>query len=117
MVSSALVLVRDSEHAHPWVPDMAVCQDCSPDRLDAMKKSRERRPHKVELPAVGRECRVCLGPHDEEIHESTLRIHAYFRAKVALVIAEKEGKEPPKATVKLINPRPMKQPMNESKSA
>ena len=28
------------------------------------------------------ECKVCLAEHDEEIHDATRRVHAWFRAQV-----------------------------------
>jgi hypothetical protein len=40
-----------------------------------------------ELPPVvlhsrGPECRICLGPHDEEIHAATLSVRRWFREEV-----------------------------------
>ena len=29
-----------------------------------------------------RDCRICLGPHDEEIHEATLSVRRWFRDEV-----------------------------------
>ena len=29
-----------------------------------------------------RECRVCMGEHEEEVHEATLRVRARFRDEV-----------------------------------
>jgi hypothetical protein len=38
------------------------------------------------VPAVkrarGRECRVCLGEHDEETHSATLAVRAWYRSEV-----------------------------------
>ena len=38
------------------------------------------------VPAIkrgrGRECRVCLGEHDEEIHSATLAVRAWYRSEV-----------------------------------
>ncbi|MGP8244431.1 MAG: hypothetical protein ACLQVN_07910 [Bryobacteraceae bacterium] len=38
------------------------------------------------VPAVrrtrGRECRVCLGEHDEEIHRATVAVRAWYRSEV-----------------------------------
>ena len=31
----------------------------------------------------GRECRVCLGPHDEAVHSATVTIHLWLRREVA----------------------------------
>ena len=28
------------------------------------------------------DCKVCFAPHDEEIHEATLRIHSWFQHQV-----------------------------------
>jgi len=28
------------------------------------------------------ECPTCLGPHEEEIHTATIRVHRWFRAQV-----------------------------------
>ncbi len=28
------------------------------------------------------ECRVCLGPHDEEVHAATLSVRSWFRTEV-----------------------------------
>jgi len=33
------------------------------------------RPHTAE-------CRICLGPHDDEIHEATLSVRRWFRDEV-----------------------------------
>jgi hypothetical protein len=30
----------------------------------------------------GRECRVCFGPHDEEIHQASTSIKEWFKAEV-----------------------------------
>jgi len=30
----------------------------------------------------GPECRICLGPHDDEIHEATLSVRRWFREEV-----------------------------------
>jgi hypothetical protein len=30
-----------------------------------------------------KDCQLCLGPHDDEIHEVTLRIHRWFREDIA----------------------------------
>ena len=38
-------------------------------------------PPAVLLPR-GPECRICLGPHDEEIHEATLSVRRWFREEV-----------------------------------
>lgn len=29
-----------------------------------------------------KECRLCLGPHDPAIHQATVRIHQWLRAKL-----------------------------------
>jgi hypothetical protein len=31
-------------------------------------------------------CRVCMGPHDEEIHGATLRIHTWLRREITINI-------------------------------
>jgi hypothetical protein len=33
-------------------------------------------------PKAGAECKVCLAPHDDEIHEATLRVRKWFRYQV-----------------------------------
>jgi hypothetical protein len=33
-------------------------------------------------PTSLKNCRLCLGPHDEEIHEATLRIHTWLRGEI-----------------------------------
>ena len=33
-------------------------------------------------PKAGTECKVCLAPHNEEIHEATLRVRKWFRYQV-----------------------------------
>ena len=33
------------------------------------------------------ECRVCAGPHDQEIHDATLAVHAWLRDHLALALA------------------------------
>ena len=35
------------------------------------------------------ECPVCLGPHDEDIHIATIRIHRWFRAEVTKVLSKR----------------------------
>jgi hypothetical protein len=37
-----------------------------------------------------RECRVCLGEHDEDIHSATLDVHAWFRGRVTRYFAEED---------------------------
>jgi hypothetical protein len=37
-----------------------------------------------------RECTVCCGTHDEEIHNATLNVHQWFRAHVTRNFAEEE---------------------------
>jgi hypothetical protein len=37
-----------------------------------------------------RECRVCLGEHDDEIHAATLSLHSWFRAYVTRHFAKEE---------------------------
>ncbi|MGA1994272.1 MAG: hypothetical protein ABSH45_00715 [Bryobacteraceae bacterium] len=32
--------------------------------------------------ACGRECRICMGEHDEETHSATLAVRAWYRAEV-----------------------------------
>jgi len=33
-------------------------------------------------PAQVRECKFCLGEHDEDIHAATLNVHKWFRRQV-----------------------------------
>ena len=33
-------------------------------------------------PKAGAECKVCLAPHDDEIHDATLRVKKWFRYQV-----------------------------------
>jgi hypothetical protein len=33
-------------------------------------------------PSRLRDCPVCYGPHDDEIHEATLSVHAWFKITV-----------------------------------
>ena len=33
-------------------------------------------------PKAGAECKVCLAPHDDEIHDATLRVKKWFRYHV-----------------------------------
>ncbi len=35
-----------------------------------------------------RECRTCSGPHDEEMHAATIRVHRWFRERVKRNFAE-----------------------------
>jgi hypothetical protein len=32
--------------------------------------------------ACGRECRICMGEHDAEIHRATVEVHAWYRWEV-----------------------------------
>lgn len=32
-------------------------------------------------------CQLCLGPHDDEIHDATLNIHIWLREEIARKIA------------------------------
>lgn len=32
---------------------------------------------------LSEECRVCLGSHDEEIHEATVTVHQWLRSEIA----------------------------------
>lgn len=36
------------------------------------------------------ECKVCLGPHEEEIHAATVRVMEWFRWEVTRGFAEDE---------------------------
>jgi hypothetical protein len=36
------------------------------------------------------ECRVCLGPHEEEIHAATVRVMEWFRWEVTRSFVEEE---------------------------
>jgi hypothetical protein len=36
----------------------------------------------------GRECRVCLGEHDEETHRATLAVRAWYRLEVTKYFAD-----------------------------
>ena len=36
------------------------------------------------------ECTVCCAPHDEEIHEATLRVHRWFRQHVTRNFVENQ---------------------------
>ncbi|MGA2116044.1 MAG: hypothetical protein ABSH56_14990 [Bryobacteraceae bacterium] len=40
------------------------------------------RPEPAAKHARGRECRVCMGEHDEETHNATLAVHAWYRSEV-----------------------------------
>jgi len=33
-------------------------------------------------PIRARECAICLGPHEEEIHSATVRVRRWFRSEV-----------------------------------
>ena len=44
-------------------------------RVRVRRAATRRRPQ-------SRECRVCLGLHDEEIHAATVRIRQWFRSQV-----------------------------------
>ena len=33
-------------------------------------------------PRAGAECKVCFAPHDDEIHQATLRVRKWFRYQV-----------------------------------
>jgi hypothetical protein len=35
-------------------------------------------------------CRVCMGPHDEEIHQATLRIHTWLRREITINIVPRQ---------------------------
>lgn len=37
-----------------------------------------------------RECRVCMGEHDEDIHSATVDVHAWFRGRVTRYFAEED---------------------------
>ena len=37
------------------------------------------------------DCKVCYGPHDAEIHEATLSVHAWFRQEVTLGFPQDEA--------------------------
>jgi len=41
------------------------------------------------------ECHICLGPHDEEIHEATLSVRRWFREEVTQSFHPLEILEPP----------------------
>lgn len=43
-------------------------------RLAAVPQPRRR--------TVKRECRICLGEHDEAVHDATCAIHDWFREEV-----------------------------------
>jgi hypothetical protein len=45
--------------------------------------------------ARGVECHICLGPHDEEIHEATLSVRRWFREEVTQGFHKLEILEPP----------------------
>ncbi len=38
-------------------------------------------------------CKVCLTEHDPEIHEATLRLHEWLRARIKLSIEEPQAIE------------------------
>ena len=38
--------------------------------------------------ARGRECRVCLSEHDEEIHSATLAVRAWYRSEVTKYLGD-----------------------------
>jgi len=38
-----------------------------------------------------RECRVCMGPHDAEIHDASLSIHRWFRGEVTKYLVDPDG--------------------------
>ncbi len=40
------------------------------------------------------ECKICLGPHDDEIHAATLRVRAWFRSQVLISITTAGPAEP-----------------------
>ena len=45
-------------------------------------------------------CKICLVPHDEEIHAATLSIHLWFREQVMLgLYQEAENAQTPDAAV------------------
>jgi len=37
------------------------------------------------------ECRVCLGPHEEEIHIATIRVRRWFRSEVTKGLVRRPG--------------------------
>jgi hypothetical protein len=43
------------------------------------------------------ECRVCLGPHDEDTHLATVRVHDWFRSEIerTLAVPEDFAVQPP----------------------
>jgi len=47
-------------------------------------------------PAPRRDCRVCLGEHDDDIHSATLDVHAWYRARVTRYF---EKDDPPEEAV------------------
>ena len=38
--------------------------------------------------ASAKECRVCLGEHDEDIHSATVDVHVWFRGRVTRYFGE-----------------------------
>ncbi len=41
-------------------------------------------------PVSTRECQVCEGEHDDDIHSATVNVHAWFRAYVTRYFVEEE---------------------------
>ena len=47
-----------------------------------LRKSRYPADRKGMSELLENECPICSGPHDEEIHAATTRVHAWFRQEV-----------------------------------
>ncbi|PWU04285.1 MAG: hypothetical protein C5B51_17105 [Terriglobia bacterium] len=52
------------------------------DSLSTPSFSDNAEPHVIAVCTQTRDCRVCLGPHDDEIHAATLAVRKWFREEV-----------------------------------
>ncbi len=50
--------------------------------LPAPKLENDLAAHHAAIRARTADCRVCLGQHDDEIHEATLSVRRWFRDEV-----------------------------------